>query len=220
MGLVPSPDQLWIARYVGFLGALVVAGVAYLGGALPHSDLKSDLPRIWAQPGGPLTLAGWLVGTGLLVAGWLLAGRSTQLTLRWVLVTTALWVAPLALAPPLGSRDVYAYACQGAVHAAGLDAYAVGPAQLPCPWLDSISTIWRETPAPYGPLFVAIAAATVQHSLWVTVALLRVVAIAGVVLTAWALPRLAADPPRAAWLALATPPVSYTHLTLPTNREV
>src|SRR5262249_19432007 len=154
----------------------------YLGGALPDSDLSSNLPRIWAKPAGPLCLAAWLIGTALMVAAWWLARRGT-LTTRWILTTGALWTVPLALAPPLGSRDVYAYACQGAGYAAGLDPYAVGPATLPCPWLDSISLIWRQTPAPYGPAFVALTGAAVKISggnLWLVIGLLRLAAVAGV----------------------------------------
>jgi alpha-1,6-mannosyltransferase len=199
------------SRSVGFAGALLLAVAAYLGGALPRSDLSSDLPRIWAQPRGPWCLAAWLAGTALMVVAWLLVRRA-ELTLRWVYTTAALWTAPLALAPPLGSRDVYAYACQGAVYAAGLDPYAVGPATLPCPWLDSISLIWRQTPAPYGPAFVALTGGAVKlagGNLWVVIGLLRLVALAGVTLAAGYLPRLArdggVDPARAAWLGLASP---------------
>jgi alpha-1,6-mannosyltransferase len=201
---VPGLEKLWVARYGGFVGAVALAAAAYLGGALPGSDLKSDVPRILAQPQGPLTLALWLVGTGLLVGAWLVAGRA-PLTTRWVLVTAALWSLPLVVAPPLGSRDVYAYACQGAVYAAGLDPYSVGPNALPCQWLSTISTIWRETSAPYGPLFVGLAgaAAWLAHGhLWVAIGLLRVIAVGGIVLAAWALVRLN---PGGLWLALATP---------------
>jgi alpha-1,6-mannosyltransferase len=211
---VPGLEKLRVARYGGLLGASALAAAAFLGGALPGSDLRSDLPRILAQPNGPLALALWLAGTALMVAGWWTARGAPTLTLRWVLVTAALWAAPLAVAPPLGSRDVYAYACQGAVYAAGLDPYAVGPDALPCQWLSTISTIWRETSAPYGPLYVALAGAAVwlaHGNLWAAIGLLRLVAVGGVVLTACYLPRLArlagtADA-KAAWLGLAAPVV-------------
>ena len=57
---------------------------------------------------------------------------------------------------------MYAYACQGASFAGGISPYAQGVSALPCPWLDSVSYIWRDTPAPYGPLFVLVAAAVVK----------------------------------------------------------
>ncbi len=209
MGVVSGRFGLGTARYVGLAGAVALAVAAYVGGALPHRDPAPTVAAAWTR--APLALVAWLVGTGLLVLAWSLAGRLRP-TLRWVLTTAALWCAPLALAPPLGSRDVYAYACQGAVYAAGLDPYAVGAAALPCPWLDSISLIWRETPAPYGPLYIGFAAAAVAISgghLWVAVGLLRLVAVAGVLLAAAYLPRLArasgVDGSRAAWLGLAAP---------------
>ncbi|MDT5035466.1 MAG: alpha,6-mannosyltransferase, partial [Micromonosporaceae bacterium] len=163
MSGVSGDVRLRFARYVGLIGAVLLGAAAYLGGALPDSDLSSDLPRIWAQPDGPFSLWAWLVGTGLMVTAWLIAGVAwtARVGPRWLVVTAVLWAVPLLLAPPLGSRDVYAYACQGAVYAGGLDPYAAGPASLPCPWLHSISLIWRQTPAPYGPLFVALAAAAV-----------------------------------------------------------
>ena len=77
------------SRSVGFAGALLLAVAAYLGGALPHSDLSSNLPRIWAQPRGPWCLAAWLIGTALMVTAWLLARRA-EMTLRWLYATAAL----------------------------------------------------------------------------------------------------------------------------------
>jgi alpha-1,6-mannosyltransferase len=90
--------------------------------------------------------------------------------------------------------------------------YAVGPATLPCPWLDSVSTVWRYTPSLYGPLFVALAGVAVNVAgghLWLVIAALRLVAIAGVGLAAAHLPGLARacglDEARAACLGLASP---------------
>ncbi|GII20931.1 hypothetical protein Pme01_05280 [Planosporangium mesophilum] len=212
MGDVSGLYRLRVARYLGLLGALLLAGAAYLGGSLPGSDLRGTPARVLATPTGPYCLAAWLVGTALMVAAWLLVGRTGPPSARWVLVTAVIWVLPLALAPPLSSRDVYAYACQGAVYLGGLDPYRVGPAALPCPWLGTMSYVWRNTPAPYGPLYLAISAGIVKVAaghLWVVIALLRLVAVAGIGLTAVFLRRLAracgVDDARAAWLALASP---------------
>ncbi|MCW2641422.1 MAG: hypothetical protein JWP76_3728 [Dactylosporangium sp.] len=212
MGDVSGMDRLRVSRYLGLFGAVVLAVAAYLGGALPDSDLRANLVRILARPTGPYCLAAWLVGTALMVAAWLLAARAGQLRTRWVLTTVALWALPLALAPPLGSRDLYAYACQGAVYVGGLNPYRAGPAALPCPWLDTMSYVWRKTPAPYGPGYLAVAGAAVRVAgghLWVVITLLRLVAVAGVCLTAVFLRRLAracgVDEARAGWLGLASP---------------
>jgi alpha-1,6-mannosyltransferase len=120
----------------------------------------------------------------------------------------------MLVVPPLGSRDVYSYACQGISYGAGLNPYQVGVSALPCPWLDSISVIWRDSPAPYGPLFVLLASAVVKlgGSLTTIIALFRLIAVAGVVLTGLCLPVLARrcgiPAERAVWLALASPLVA------------
>jgi len=127
----------------------------------------------------------------------------------------------LLVAPPLGSRDVYAYACHGALVLAGHDPYAVGAA-AGCPWADAVPQLWRDTPAPYGP--VAIAASTgvaalaralpvaPDAQLLVAVGLLRALALAGVAMMAWYGARLAAriggDPVVAVWLGAVTPLVA------------
>ncbi|MFI5925108.1 polyprenol phosphomannose-dependent alpha 1,6 mannosyltransferase MptB [Micromonospora sp. NPDC051543] len=199
-----------LARYAGLVGSVLLAVAGYLGGALPDAPLNVTPVSIWRAPGGPATLACWLVGTALLVGAWwsLRAGAPSS---RWACVTAALWALPLLLAPPLGSRDVYSYACQGWTYAHGVDPYAVPVAAAGCPWLETVAPIWRDTPAPYGPVFVLLAAlaVTVGGGLTGTVVLLRVIAVAGMLLAAFCLPPLAratgVPTRRAAWLALAAP---------------
>ncbi|WP_406071881.1 polyprenol phosphomannose-dependent alpha 1,6 mannosyltransferase MptB [Micromonospora sp. NBC_01638] len=198
------------ARYAGLVGAVLLTVAGYLGGALPDAPLGATPVSIWRAPGGPATLTCWLVGTALLVGAWwsLRAGAPST---RWAYVTAGLWALPLLVAPPLGSRDVYSYACQGWTYAHGIDPYAVGVAATGCPWVDAVAPIWRDTPAPYGPVFVLLAALAVGlgGGLNGTVALLRVIAVAGLLLAVLCLPGLAraAGVPtrRAAWLALAGP---------------
>ncbi|WDZ84475.1 polyprenol phosphomannose-dependent alpha 1,6 mannosyltransferase MptB [Micromonospora cathayae] len=203
-----------LERWTGLAGAAMLAGAAVLGGALPTSPLRSTPVSIWQGPDGPLVLTLWLVGTGLMAWAWWRL-RDTVPSTRWALVTVGLWLLPLLVAPPLGSRDVYAYACQGASYAAGINPYEYGVSALPCPWLDTISYIWRDSPAPYGPLFVLISGLVVEAgggSLTVTVALFRLVAVVGVVATAACLPVLArrcgVPARRAVWLALGSPLVA------------
>ena len=198
------------ALLVGTAGSVLLAVGALGVGALPRRqgrqlgwagiDLLRDSP-------GARTLATVLAVAGLLLllgAWWRLrpAGAATQLR------AAALWALPLLLAPPLASRDVYAYAAQGALVHAGLDPYAVGPQSLPGPLADSVAAQYAAAPSPYGPGFLVLAgrvvALTGQHVL-PAVLLLRLLAVAGLLLLAWALPRLAADPGRALWLGLANP---------------
>jgi len=200
----------WLLRGAGFLGAVLLAVAAWTGGARRTVPFHPTPVSIWRGPHGPVILLCWLAGTSLLVGAWWFARYAAQ-SRAAVLLTSGLWLLPLLLAPPLGSRDVYAYACQGAVYHAGRNPYSEGVAALPCPWVSSVSPIWRDTPAPYGPLFLMIAGAAVAigGSLVGTIMLLRLVAVLGVLLAALALPTLARragiDPARASWLALACP---------------
>ncbi|MBQ0895844.1 polyprenol phosphomannose-dependent alpha 1,6 mannosyltransferase MptB [Micromonospora sp. U56] len=194
------------ARYAGLAGAVLLTVAGWLGGALP--DIPPAGP--WRAGHGPWALGCWLVGIALLVGGWWSLRRGVP-SARWAYLTAGLWLAPLLAAPPLASRDVYSYACQGWAYTAGHDPDGVGVAAAGCPWLDAVAPIWRDTPAPYGPFFMLLAAlaVTLGGDLVGTIVLLRLVALAGVLLAALCLPGLAraAGVPtgRAAWLALACP---------------
>ncbi|MFF5055374.1 polyprenol phosphomannose-dependent alpha 1,6 mannosyltransferase MptB [Micromonospora sp. NPDC000663] len=199
------------ARYAGLLGAVLLAVAGRLGGALPDAVPLGVTPlSIWRAPNGPATLTCWLAGTALLVGAWW-SLRGGAPSTRWAYVTAGLWALPLLVAPPLGSRDVYSYACQGWTYAHGVDPYAVGVAAAGCPWVETVAPIWRDTPAPYGPVFVLLAALAVHlgGGLTGTLVLLRVTAVAGLLLAAICLPRLAraagVPPRRAVWLLLACP---------------
>ncbi|WP_428964341.1 polyprenol phosphomannose-dependent alpha 1,6 mannosyltransferase MptB [Micromonospora fluostatini] len=202
-----------LVRWAGFAGSVLLAVSAYLGGALPSSPLRSSPVAIWQSRHGPVVLAAWLVGTGLMAWAWW-ALRNRDLHPRRVLVTAGLWLLPMLVAPPFGSRDVYAYACQGASFAGGISPYEQGVSTLPCPWLETVSPIWRDTPAPYGPLFVLMAGAVVgiTDSLTASIVAFRVICLLGVVATAYAVPPLArrcgVPVGRALWLALACPLVA------------
>ncbi|MET8263716.1 polyprenol phosphomannose-dependent alpha 1,6 mannosyltransferase MptB [Micromonospora arida] len=180
------------ARYAGLVGAVLLAVAGYLGGALPDAPLGATPTSIWRTPDGPATLTCWLIGTVLLVGAWWSLREGAPST-RWAYVTAGLWALPLLVAPPLGSRDVYSYACQGWTYAHGVDPYTVGAAAAGCPWLDTVAPIWRDTPAPYGPVFVLLAALAVGlgGGLTGTIVALRVIAVAGLLLAALCLPALA-----------------------------
>ncbi len=201
----PAPGRSWLARYAGLGGALLLAVAGYLGGALPGT-----ITRAWHSGAGPLIVALWLLGTAALVGSWW-ALRGGAPSTRWAYVTAGLWALPLLVTAPMGSRDVYSYACQGWVYADGGDPYATGVAAAGCPWVETVAPIWRDTPAPYGPFFVLLAALAVVlgGGLVGTVVLLRVLAVAGLLLAAICLPGLAraAGIParRAVWLLLACP---------------
>ncbi|GIE86256.1 alpha-1,6-mannosyltransferase [Actinoplanes regularis] len=203
-------------RWVGFGGSVLLLVAGLLGGALPakgnHNIVVTSL---------------WLVGTALMGYAWW-TGRDRDHSPRWVLGTIALWTAPFLFLPPVGSRDFYSYSCQGELYANGLSPYSSTAQTLPCTWVGAVPPIWRDTVAPYGPLFILLAAAVVAAgqavplapgvvdalppqlgSLILPLVLFRLVALIGVLAMAAGLPVLArrcgVPPARALWLALAGP---------------
>ncbi|WP_431883430.1 polyprenol phosphomannose-dependent alpha 1,6 mannosyltransferase MptB [Micromonospora gifhornensis] len=200
-GSVTGRDR--VARWIGLAGAVLLATASLLGGALPERTTNAAVD-------GPLTVILWLAGTTAMVGAWW-ALRGGAPSAAWAYRTAGLWALPLLVSAPLGSRDVYSYACQGWVYADGGDPYATGVAAAGCPWLDAVAPVWRDTAAPYGPFFVLLGALAVVlgGGLVGTVALLRVLAVAGLLVAALCLPGLAraAGVPtrRATWLVLACP---------------
>ncbi|MFF3906588.1 polyprenol phosphomannose-dependent alpha 1,6 mannosyltransferase MptB [Streptomyces sp. NPDC001848] len=197
--------------------ALGLAGTAFLAlggetaGALPVEDLVSP-----ESGRAALGLVGVYFGVVLLIAAWAGLGRVIRgpepPTPRALLLVLATWAAPLLLAPPLFSRDVYSYLAQGAMVHAHLDVYAYGPAQLGGPLADEVAPVWRDTAAPYGPVFLVVASALsglTRGELPTGLLGMRLVALLGVALMAFALPRLArhcgADPAAALWLGALNP---------------
>ncbi|MER5459039.1 polyprenol phosphomannose-dependent alpha 1,6 mannosyltransferase MptB [Micromonospora sp. NPDC002389] len=201
-GVRPASTRDRRVRYVGLLGAVALTVSAYVGGALPDATA-----RLWHPV--PTVLL-WLLGTTAMVGAWWTLRGGAPST-GWAVRTAALWTVPLLFSAPLGSRDLYSYACQGWVYADGGDPYATGVAEAGCPWLDAVAPVWRDTAAPYGPFFVLLAALAVVlgGSLAGTLALLRVLAVSGLLLAAACLPGLAraagVPPARATWLVLACP---------------
>jgi len=202
-----------VLRWGGFAAAVLTGVSAYLGG----SPLQRDLSW-WIGVGV------WIVGAGALVCAWLLIGRAIGWrapraaadpagpTVRWLLVTAALWALPLLLAPPLGSQDAYCYACQAQLYRNGFDVYAVGPIAMPCPWLEYVPVIWQSSPVPYGPLWIAAsggAVALAGESLAGAVTALRLLAVAGTALAVVAGVHLArrcgGQPAVVAWVAALSP---------------
>ncbi|MET0457543.1 MAG: polyprenol phosphomannose-dependent alpha 1,6 mannosyltransferase MptB, partial [Mycobacterium sp.] len=140
-------------------------------------------------------------GAVMMTLAWLMLGRFTlgerRMTRSQLDHTLMLWVLPLLIAPPMYSRDVYSYLAQSQIASLGLDPYRVGPA--PGLGLDhvftlSVPSLWRETPAPYGPLFLWIGRGISEltgDDIVAAVLFHRLVVLVGVGLIVWATPRLA-----------------------------
>jgi alpha-1,6-mannosyltransferase len=198
-----------VIRWVGFAGSVALGIDAYLFGALYDIPVHVTPQSVATGHNGIMIMLLWLGGTGAMAAAWW-SGRYLVTSTRWVAVTASMWMLPMLLIPPLASRDVYAYACQGALYGSGLSPYTHGVSDLPCPWLDTVSVVWRDTPTPYGPVFVMLTGVAARTgSLITAIVIFRLLAVIGVALIALALPplirRLGLPVEKAMWTVLACP---------------
>ncbi|MFI8510893.1 polyprenol phosphomannose-dependent alpha 1,6 mannosyltransferase MptB [Streptomyces sp. NPDC085460] len=199
-------------RWLGAAGSLAVAVGGYAAGALPVLGGGS----LWAPRSGGAETAGAVVaalGLTVLVAAWwrfgVLLARGAA---GGALGTLAAWTAPLLLAPPLHSADVYSYIAQGAMVLEGYDVYgagpsALGPDQLGADAAASVGGNWTDTPAPYGPVFLLLAEAVVKltgGAVVPAVLLFRLVAVGALALVVWSV-RGFGRGDGALWLAALNP---------------
>jgi hypothetical protein len=212
----PADPDIRRCRALGLAGSLILALAGVGAGALPvHRAVwpAAADTRGFAAAGA----AAAYFGLTLLTVAWLRLGQ--RLPTPAVLRRTLLWwAAPLLLAPPMWSRDVYSYLAQGAMLARGLDPYRFGPATLGGQLVADVTPLWQHTPAPYGPVFLTAAAGVMRVAGTHTVPGvlgMRAVALAGVALMVRYLPRVAAhagaDPAAALWLG-ALNPLVLAHL--------
>lgn len=205
-----SPGQ-W--RWVGSAAGVVIAGTSWLCAATPK-EYSSVWPGVvpWRSNGGsPLAASALLVAVGVSLYAWW-ALREAQVSVGWLRRTAVAWFAPLLVSAPLFSRDIYSYAATGLQLQVGQNPYREGVRHLASPWVSSVSRVWLDTPAPYGPLFMGLArsAAGISNGhLLVALAAFRLMAVASVAVIAWAIPAMArslgTDPVRATWLGVLTP---------------
>jgi alpha-1,6-mannosyltransferase len=148
-------------------------------------------------------------GAALIIWGWLWLRACSR---KQILVAIAVWTVPLLAAAPVLSQDLYIYLAQGAVAHAGLDPYTVGPSSLDSPLTDKVSWVWRDTPSPYGPLFILLMKSVVAvtgPNLVLAAAVTKIVIASGLVLLCAALPGLArhlgGTAEQALWLGAANP---------------
>ncbi|KQX13696.1 hypothetical protein ASC82_07065 [Streptomyces sp. Root431] len=203
-------------RWLGAAGSLAVAVGGWAAGTLPVRGGWG----LWEPRGSALTLAGALLaylGLTLLVAAWWRYGVLLARGVRdGVLRTLALWTAPLLLAPPLYSADVYSYIAQGAMVLEGHDVYGggpsvLGPGDLGADAAASVGGHWTDTPAPYGPVFLLLAEVVVKATGGAVVPAvlgMRLIALGALALIVWAVRGLgggAGGRDGAVWLAALNP---------------
>jgi hypothetical protein len=208
----------------GLLGTALVAIGALGVGWLPLASNMLANPLVNALraslAGSLAARAMVIIGLAILLQAWLVLGSELVASSRRgqptgtseTLSVLALWSAPLLLAPPLFSRDAYSYYVQGRVYGAGFDPTTTGISVIPGWFDDGADPMWVESPTPYGPVFLMIerAVANFAHpNAYLGALMFRAVAVAGVALIAYYVPRLATahgiDPARALWLGVLNP---------------
>ncbi len=188
----------------------------------PDSSRVTALPVLSTlretTSGRMLGLAVVVVGLGLATSAWLRLVRlstsdpsgETQRLAR-VRRATVAWCLPLLLAPPMFSRDGWSYAAQGTLTHLELSPYVWTPSVLDGPIWEAVDPMWRNTTTPYGPvpLLWGAVAADLTVDPWLLVIAHRLLALVGLGLLAYAVPRLAArsgvSGARASALVIASP---------------
>jgi alpha-1,6-mannosyltransferase len=208
-------------RLFGATGTVLMAIGALGAGARPVVQDPTFGVRLLNLPSRIQTVSLTMTTTGavMMALAWLMLGRfalgSRRMSRGDLDRTLLLWILPLLPAPPMYSKDVYSYLAQSQISLEGLDPYRVGPASglgLSHVFTLSVPSLWRETPAPYGPLFLWIGrgiSVVTGDNIVAAVLCHRVVVLIGVALIVWATPRLArrcgVAEVSALWLGAANP---------------
>ncbi len=219
-----NPAELTALRRTRLFGATgtVLMAIGALGaGARPVVQDPTFGVRLLNLPSRIQTVSLTMTTTGavMMALAWLMLGRfalgSRKMSRGDLDRTLLLWFLPLLPAPPMYSKDVYSYLAQSQISLEGLDPYRVGPATglgLSHVFTLSVPSLWRDTPAPYGPLFLWIGrgiSVLTGHNIVAAVLCHRLVVLAGVGLIVWATPRLArrcgVAEVSALWLGAANP---------------
>jgi hypothetical protein len=223
MGPVRSNLVLLLSALSGFVGSLLIVTTAPMWYLAPPGSWRLTIAGV---PHGDSGTSSWFAGVSfvigviLMAVGWIgLIGRADRQ--RWkersrlvmVVVVLALWAAPLLLAPPLLSNDAYSYAAQGELASRGFDPTSQGPSYLlGGDFMIGTDSIWRNSPAPYGPVWIGLSQAVVEvtgHDAADAIWGFRLLAVAGVAMTAVGVASIARSyklsPAAAIALAIANP---------------
>ncbi|HLR48161.1 MAG TPA: polyprenol phosphomannose-dependent alpha 1,6 mannosyltransferase MptB [Corynebacterium sp.] len=231
--------KIFLLRWVGTVGSLLI-GLGGLGaGALPVvGNPFGELP--FGQLMGRMLVSSSamvFIGVGLIVIAWLLlavmagtpllfhrlSAHPPQHLLKPAQVWSIFfsWTLPILVTAPLFTQDIYSYIANGSIVVQGLDPYSAGPVQLlgaDDPLARSVPFIWANSPSPYGPVALGIAAVIsiiTNDSIVAAVILHRITSLLGVVAAGWAITALAKrcrfHPATALWLGILNP-LTILHL--------
>ncbi|MGO1465952.1 MAG: polyprenol phosphomannose-dependent alpha 1,6 mannosyltransferase MptB, partial [Candidatus Corynebacterium faecigallinarum] len=186
------------AILLGLAGALLMALCSHAVGATRYrGGLLQEIG--WSNVGfghlyGIVIAIMW-VAILLLIASWIiLGGRLVRLGEpigAWPVVA---WVAPLVVAGPMMSRDVYSYLMQGTLARDGHNAYEVGASASPGRMFFEVSADWRNTTTPYGPLHLWLGEGIVRvtgENVTLGVLAYKLISIAGLIALVFAVRALA-----------------------------
>jgi alpha-1,6-mannosyltransferase len=220
-----SAEDTWldfVLRSVvpGFIATILIAIGALGVGWLPLDTTLVDSAVVDALRsttlGAVISKGAVVVGVTLLLQSWLLLGydvlhgRVNDIRRLWLALGA--WALPLMVAPPLFSRDVYSYFAQGKLMVAGIDPYTNGSSAVPGWFNDGVDPMWAEAPTPYGQFWLLLSRGVVQFTgphPYSGALTMRLLAVAGVVMLAWAVPKIAyqcgISPSKALWLGVLNP---------------
>ncbi len=230
----PGPFEgwsfLWQPALLGFVAMILIL----VSGSFTNSPFKLDMTNTWffGEPSGAagtpsetrllLSIVLMYGGLLLLMRVWLRLAEVMKLhpgaklrSLWWMLL---LWAAPMIVAPPLFSRDVFSYAAQGEMTHLHLSPYFLGPFSLgSTSYVNPVDPLWGNTPAPYGPFFLwmdGLIDRFTRPDLLATVMGLRLLEVAAVIMIGFGVAMLARglgrDPGEAFVLSALNPLVLLT----------
>lgn len=202
-----------IAPWLGLLsGCVIVLGCV---GSVWLPQVFIDLPGVLWLRQHLRVIARFLVGVGVVgqIAAFVLL-RPVRGQLGRPRLILALWSLPYLIAPPILSRDMYAYLDQGWMVKVGINPYTEGMGTR-SPFLLLVDDYWRTDTTIYPPLALEIQRVIVdigQLNPLVTVLLMRIPTFLALALIAYLLPKLAKALPgthqdlgRVLWLGLLNP---------------
>ncbi len=213
-GVTPVGRLLARPALLGLLGSIAIV----LGASQPNSPFTSKLPGSWyfgvptpsAVPGITPPPGQWLffgvvavyLGMILMLRAWWdvvrICARFRGMPVRQLGWVFAAWVAPLLVVAPLFSKDLYSYVAQGEMMSRHINPYSYGPTVLgpigANPLNRLVDPLWGNVTSPYGPVFLVPAGWLVEltgHNVLMSVEGLRLLALAGTIAAAAAIPSIA-----------------------------